>query len=72
MSCINGHTRGSSRSRTGFESSEGSVLVVDVFCFDLQFLLAGFANPVVFAINEGMVVDTFTVVFGAEFTFHEM
>jgi len=48
------------------------LLVIDVFCFDLQFLLAGFANPVVLAINEGMVVNTFAVVFGAEVTFHKM
>ena len=45
-------------------------LVVDVLGFDFQFLLTGFADPVVFSIDEGVVVDTFAVIFGAEITLH--
>jgi len=45
-------------------------LVVDVLGFDFQFLLTGFADPVVFSIDEGVVVDTFAVIFGAEVTLH--
>jgi len=38
--------------------------------FDLQLLLASFTNPVVFAINEGVVMNPLAVVFRAEITFH--
>ena len=70
MNCISGVTRESSHWRTEFRSRlEESV--VDVFRFDFQFLLAGFANPVVFAVDEGMVVDAFTVVVRAEIAFHK-
>jgi len=47
-------------------------LVVDVLGFDFQFLLTGFADPVVFSIDEGVVVDTFAVIFGAEVTLHNL
>jgi hypothetical protein len=43
----------------------GSELLVGVFRFDLQLLLAGLADPVMLAFNEGMVVDAFAVVFSA-------
>jgi hypothetical protein len=46
-------------------------LVVDVFGFDFQLLFAGFANPVVFAVDKGVVVDALAVVFGAEITLHD-
>ena len=49
---------------------EQKFLVVHVFCFDLQFLLAGFTHPAMFSIDESMVVDAFAVVFGAEIAFH--
>jgi hypothetical protein len=42
-----------------------------VFGFDLKLLLAGFAYPVVPAFDEGVVMDSFPVVFRAEITFHE-
>ena len=45
-------------------------LVVDVLGFNFQFLFTGFANPAVFSIDEGVVVDAFTVVFGADVTLH--
>ena len=44
--------------------------VVHVFCFDLQLLLAGFANPVMLPVDEGMIVDTFAVIFRAQIAFH--
>jgi hypothetical protein len=49
----------------------GSELLVGVFRFDLQLLLAGLADPVMLAFNEGMVVDAFAVVFSAQITLHE-
>ena len=45
-------------------------LVIDVLGFDFQILLTGFANPVVFSFDEGVVVYTFSVIFGANITFH--
>jgi len=48
----------------------GSELIVDVFRLDLQLFLAGFTYPEMFAINEGVVVDAFTVVVRAEIAFH--
>jgi hypothetical protein len=47
------------------------LLVVDVLGLDFQLFFAGLANPVVFAIDEGVVMDTETIVFGAEITLHE-
>jgi hypothetical protein len=41
-----------------------------VFGFDLQFLLTGFADPAVLTFDEGVVMDSFTIVFGAEIAFH--
>src|SRR5438270_321572 len=45
-------------------------LVVNVLSFDFQFLFAGLADPAMFSINEGVVVDAFAVVFSAEITLH--
>lgn len=45
-------------------------LFVLMFRFDFEFLLAGLADPVVFSFNEGVVVDSLSVVFGAQITFH--
>jgi len=45
-------------------------LLVDVLSFDLQLFLTGFANPVVFSFDEGVVVDTVSVIFGAKITLH--
>ncbi len=42
-----------------------------MFGFDLEFLLAGFANPVVFAVDKGVVMDAQAVVFGAQIAFHD-
>ena len=38
--------------------------------FNFQFLFAGFTNPVMFSIDEGVVVDAFSVIFGADVTLH--
>lgn len=38
--------------------------------FDFQFFLAGFANPVVLAIDKGVVVDPLTVIFRAQIALH--
>jgi hypothetical protein len=45
-------------------------LVVDVFRFDFQFFLAGFANPVVLAVDKRVVVDPLTVIFRAQIALH--
>jgi len=45
-------------------------LVIDVLGFDFQILLTGFANPVVLSFDEGVVVNTFSVIFGANITLH--
>ena len=42
-----------------------------MFGFDFELLLAGFANPVVLAFDECVVVDSLAVVFSAEITLHE-
>ena len=47
-----------------------SNLLVGVFGVDLELLFAGFANPVVFAFDESVVVNSFAVVFSAEITLH--
>jgi hypothetical protein len=41
-----------------------------VFRFDLQFLLTGFANPVVFSFDEGVIVNAEAVVVSAKIAFH--
>jgi hypothetical protein len=41
-----------------------------VFRFDLQFFLAGFANPVVLALDKSVVVDPLTVIFRAQIALH--
>jgi hypothetical protein len=55
----------------GFETQRTD-LIVDVFCFYLQLLLTGFANPMVLAINERVVVNAFAIVFSAEVAFHRV
>ena len=47
-------------------------LVVGVFRFDLEFLLAGFANPVVLAFEKSVVMDALAVVFCAQITLHRV
>jgi hypothetical protein len=47
-------------------------LVIHVFGFDFQLFLTRFADPVVLAVNEGMIVDAFAVVFGTQIAFHGM
>jgi hypothetical protein len=44
--------------------------IVDVLCFDFQLFLAGFTDPVVFAFDKGVVVDTLTVIFRAQIALH--
>ena len=46
-------------------------LVIHVLGFDPEFLLAGFANPVMFTVDKGVVVDAFAVVVRAEIAFHK-
>jgi hypothetical protein len=41
-----------------------------MFRFDFQLLLAGFANPVMFSVDEGVVVDAFAVVVWTDIAFH--
>ena len=41
-----------------------------MFRFDLQFFLAGFANPVVLAFDKSVVMDTLTVIVRAHVTLH--
>jgi hypothetical protein len=45
--------------------SNDSKSIVGVFGFDAEILLAGFADPVVFAFNKRVVVDALAVVGGA-------
>ena len=45
-------------------------LFVGVFGFDLELLLAGFANPMVLAVNERVVMDPFAVVVRAQIALH--
>jgi hypothetical protein len=42
-----------------------------VLSFDLELLLAAFADPMVPTLNESVVVDSLAVVFPAEITLHE-
>jgi len=46
------------------------VSIVRVFGFDLELLLAGFANPVVLAIDKRVVVDALAVVVCAQIALH--
>jgi hypothetical protein len=55
---------------TRAQRARGWFSVVHVLRFDLEFLLTGFADPVMFAVDERVVVDAFAVVFGAEIAFH--
>jgi hypothetical protein len=41
-----------------------------MFGFDFELLLAGFANPEMFAVDERVVMDAFAVVVGTEVTLH--
>jgi hypothetical protein len=42
-----------------------------VFCFDFELLFTRLADPVVFSLDKGVVVDSFAVIIRAEITFHE-
>jgi hypothetical protein len=42
-----------------------------VLCFDFELLLARLADPEVFSLDKGVVVDSFAVVIRTEITFHE-
>lgn len=44
--------------------------LVGMLGFDLQLLFAGFADPVVFAVDKGMVVDAFAVICRAQIALH--
>src|SRR5213594_281086 len=44
--------------------------LVGVFGLNLEFFLAGFAHPVVLAIDESVVMDSATIVFSAQITLH--
>jgi hypothetical protein len=54
----------------GFNHRDLGNSVVHVLCFDLQLLLAGFTNPVMLSIDEGVIVDTFPVIVGTQIAFH--
>jgi len=41
-----------------------------MFRLNLQFGFAGFANPMVLTVDEGVIVDPFAVVRRADFTLH--
>ena len=41
-----------------------------MFGLDLQLLFAGFANPMVFAIDKGVVVDSGSIVVSTDITLH--
>ena len=45
-------------------------LLVRVLGLNFQFLFAGFANPVVFAVNERVVVDAVSVVVRTQVALH--
>jgi len=42
-----------------------------VLGLDLQFRLAHFANPMMLAIDKGVIVNSFTVICGANVALHE-
>ena len=46
-------------------------LLVDVLGFNFQLFFTGFAHPVVFSLEEGVVVHAFSIVFRAEITLHK-
>ena len=41
-----------------------------MFRLDLQLFLTGLTHPMMLALNEGVVVNAFAVVVGAEIAFH--
>jgi hypothetical protein len=45
-------------------------LLVDMLGFNFQLFFTGFAHPMVFSVDKGVVVDAFSVVFDAEITLH--
>jgi hypothetical protein len=45
-------------------------LLVGVLCFNLELGLAGFAHPVVLALDEGVIVDPLAVVGRTKVTLH--
>ena len=67
MNCTSGLIREFSRWQTAYKPP----LFVNVLCFDFQFFLTRFANPVMFAINERVVMDALAVVIRAEIAFHK-
>ena len=54
----------------GFTPNSNPELLVGVFGFDLQLLLAGLTNPSMFAVDEGMVVDALAIILRAKITRH--
>jgi len=47
-----------------------ALLIVGMFCFDLEFLLAGLADPMVFAVDKRVIVDAGAVILGAKIALH--
>ena len=45
-------------------------LLVGVFRLNLQLCLAGFTDPMMLTVDEGVIMDTLTVVSGANVTLH--
>ena len=64
MNITKGDIRGSSRSQTGFDF-RGDLLFVGVLGLHFQLLLTSLTNPVVFAVNEGVVMNPLAVVLRA-------
>ena len=58
MNSTNGDIRGPSPLQTGSDKS-----LVGVLGFDFQLFLTSFTNPVVFAVDEGVVMNPLAVVF---------
>lgn len=65
MNCIREATREFSLKRKGSDP-----LVVHVLGFDFQLFLARLAHPMVFAVDERVVVNALALVFRAEVTLH--
>ena len=60
--------------RSSFDTCEKprilGALIVGMFGFDLEFLLAGFADPMVLTVNERVVVNALAVVVRAQIALH--
>jgi hypothetical protein len=48
------------------------LLFIGVVRFDVELLLAGFTNPVMLALDKGVVMDASAIVFCAQITFHDL